>query len=229
MNQTIQDFYARATKSGFSRDFQLRVTSFNINGASLFLDEDLVFIKTATLPGKTISVQTAPFMGLTFNVPGAVSYAGSGNWPIKFYADQSLDIRQILENAMTRTFGVETSSGNIFPRDLTSNSITLSLFDDQLTELRSYQLQGVFITDLGAISYNATGSGAIVEIEASIAYQYWVDSKMGVAGARGGIGGIANNIGGVLGNIGTTAATAAGVINRASSAIKSIGNIFGRR
>ena len=52
---------------------------------------------------------------------------------------------------------------------------------------------------------------------------------MGVAGARGGIGGIANNIGGVLGNIGTTAATAAGVINRASSAIKSIGNIFGRR
>ena len=76
MNQTIQDFYARATKSGFSRDFQLRVTSFNIGGASLFLDEDLVFIKTATLPGKTISVQTAPFMGLTFNVPGAVSYAG---------------------------------------------------------------------------------------------------------------------------------------------------------
>jgi len=229
MNQTIQDFYARATKSGFSRDFQLRVTDFNIGGAPLFLDEDLVFIKTATLPGKTISVQTAPFMGLTFNVPGAVSYSGSGSWPITFYADQSLDIRQKLENAMTRTFGVDTSSGNIFPRDLTGNSITLTLFDDQLNEIRSYQLLGVFITDLGAISYNATGSGAIVEIQASIAYQYWVDSKMGVAGARGGIAGTANNIGGALGNIGTAASTVGGVINRASSAIKAIGSIFGGR
>jgi len=224
MNQTIQDFYARATKSGFSRDFQLRVTNFNIGGVSLFEDEDLVFIKTATLPGKTISVQTAPFMGLTFNVPGAVSYSGSGSWPIAFYADQNLDIRQKLENAMTRTFGVDSSSGNIFPRELTANSITLSLFDDQLNEIRSYTLLGAFITDLGAISYNATGSGAIVEIQASIAYQYWVDSQMGVAGARGGLA----DLGGRLGTIGTAAATVGGVINRASSAIRAITNIFGR-
>lgn len=224
MNQTIQDFYARATKSGFSRDFQLRVTNFNIGGVSLFEDEDLVFIKTATLPGKTISVQTAPFMGLTFNVPGAVSYTGSGNWPITFYADQNLDIRQKLENAMTRTFGVDTSSGNIFPRELTGNSITLSLFDDQLNEIRSYQLLGVFITDLGAISYNATGSGAIVDIQASIAYQYWVDSQMGVAGARGGLA----DLGSTLGTLGRGAANVGGIINRASSAIKAITNIFGR-
>jgi hypothetical protein len=48
---------------------------------------------------------------------------------------------------------------------------------------------------------------------------------MGVGGGRGGIAGLANT----LGSIGTAAATVGGVINRASSAIKAIGNIFGRR
>jgi len=185
MNQTIQEFYYQASQRGFSRDFQLRVTDIQINGQQLLSEEDLVFLKTASLPGKTVTVQQAPYMGLSFNVPGATTFDGSNSWAVTFYADQALDIRGILENSMMESFDHNTSTGDISPRNLSQNKIQLTLFDDQLNPIRSYDLLGAFVTNIGAISYNVTGAGAIQEITTTIAYQYWQPGGIGIATGLG--------------------------------------------
>ena len=71
-NQNITNFYKVATQKKFSRDFQLRVSSFIVNnGTDLFGEDDLVYIKSASLPARRIENIQAPYMGLNFNVPGA--------------------------------------------------------------------------------------------------------------------------------------------------------------
>ena len=179
MNQTIQDFYQQATARNFSRDFQLRITGFQVNGIDQIGEEDLVFLKTATLPGKTIAVQNAPFMGLNFNIPGTVAYDGSNAWAVTFYCTQDFNLRNMLEASMANTFDQETSIGDMAPRPLESYKIQLTLMDDQLNPVRTYELLGCFITNLGPISYNLTGSGAVQEITATIAYQYWATGELG--------------------------------------------------
>ena len=61
---SIQDFYATAKRYEFARDFQFRVRTLGP-----FTESDLLYVTTASLPGKEISNQPVPFMGLEFNIP----------------------------------------------------------------------------------------------------------------------------------------------------------------
>jgi hypothetical protein len=170
--QTIRDFYTNATNVGFARDFQFRITSFNVNGVTL-QDQDLVFLKTASLPGKSISTTTAPFMGLDFQIPGTVKFDNNNAWNVTFYCTQDYNLRSMLEDSITDTFDETQSYGNMEPRDLNQNIINLSLIDDQLNEIKVYTLLGAFITKIDDIAYDLTKSGGIQEVKATIAYQYW--------------------------------------------------------
>jgi len=76
MGQGLQDFYQQAQKRGFSRDFQFRVVQI---GGSKLKDEDLVLIKTTSLPGRDMQIQQVIFMGVTFNIPGSPIFTGSDN------------------------------------------------------------------------------------------------------------------------------------------------------
>ena len=171
-NQRISDFYREATSRGFARDFQFRLTSFVVNGQELS-DSDMVFLKTASLPSKTISTIPAPFMGLDFQVPGTVKFDGNAGWPVKFYCTQDYGIREFLEQATLGTFDQETSTGDMEPRGLYTDFIKMSLIDDQMNEIRSYTLLGAFITKIDEIGFDLTKGGGIQEVGASIAYQYW--------------------------------------------------------
>lgn len=228
MNQTIQTFYQEAASRNFARDFQLRITSFIVNGVQQMNEEDLVFLKTATLPGKTISVQNADFMGLKFNIPGSVQFDGSNNWQTTFYCTQDYRLRDMLEASMLDSFDQESSTGNLEPRDLEGYKIVLSLLDDKLDTVREYHLHGCFVTNLGAVNYNVGGAGAIQEIQASIAYQYWTsNTDTGISHGRGGIRiGGSISIGGRRGGI---TIGAGGVLGRATSILGQIGGLFGGR
>jgi len=226
INQTIQDFYQQASTRNFARDFQLRITSFIVNGIDQIRDEDLVFLKTAQLPGKSISVQTAPFMGLNFNVPGAVQFDGTNSWAVAFYCTQDYNLRKLLEYSMGDTFDQESSTGNMEPRSLQQSKIVVALLDDKLNPIRSYELLGCFVSNVGPISFNTTGGGAIQEVTANIAYQYWVAEDLG--GGQGVARGIrttgetVRGIGGVISGVG-------GTIGRIGSILGQIGGIFGPR
>ena len=173
-NQNITNFYKVATQKKFSRDFQLRVSSFIVNnGTDLFGEDDLVYIKSASLPARRIENIQAPYMGLNFNVPGAATYPNSNSWSVTFYADQALELRQRLESIMSSTFSPFNNANNITVPG-PENVIDLMLLDDQMNQLSVYTLFGAYVTELGAIDYKMTGNGAIQEIKATVAYQYWV-------------------------------------------------------
>ncbi len=58
--QTIQDFYRGASARDFSRDVQFRVLSISPQGTTIKFDEnDIVYARTATLPGRAIQAVNA--------------------------------------------------------------------------------------------------------------------------------------------------------------------------
>jgi hypothetical protein len=204
-NQGIQDFYYQAQTRGFARDFQFRITQFKVNDGIILSPADLVFLKTANVPSKTITTVQAPFMGLDFQIPGTVKFDGNANWPVKFYCSQDYNIRNTLESAMYDTFDHQTSTGRAMtPRDLRGNIIEMALVDDQLNPIRTYTLYGAFVTKIEDIGYDLTKNGGIQEVGASIAYQYWESTPTtGIAVGIDirGIGGVGGVIGGAVSSI----------------------------
>ena len=77
VRQTISDFYRVAQERDFSRDFQFRVLNIqNDDGSVAITEDDLVYAKGGSIPGRTINVTDVPYMGLNFKVPGAATYSG---------------------------------------------------------------------------------------------------------------------------------------------------------
>lgn len=206
-NQGIQDFYYQAQTRGFARDFQFRITQFKVNDGIILGPADLVFLKTANVPSKTIAAISAPFMGLDFQIPGTTQFDGNKSWPVKFYCSQDYNIRNTLETAMYDTFDHQTSTGRAMaPRDLRGNIIEMALVDDQLNPIRTYTLYGAFVTKINDIGYDLTKNGGIQEVDATIAYQYWEstpNSGIAIGVSIGGVGaiGTAGGIGGAVGNL----------------------------
>lgn len=220
-NQGIQDFYYQAQTRGFARDFQFRITQFKVSDGLILGPADLVFLKTANVPSKTISTISAPFMGLDFQIPGTTQFDGNKNWPVKFYCSQDYNIRNTLEVAMYDTFDHQTSTGRAMsPRDLRGNIIEMALIDDQLNPIRTYTLYGAFITKIDDIGYDLTKNGGIQEVGASIAYQYWEStpsSGVAIGISVRGIGSIGGGIGGAVSNL--AGSVARNVTNKAISKI----------
>jgi hypothetical protein len=165
MAEGIINFYNVATQKEFARDFQFRVDSFGP-----LTKDDLVYLRTANLPAKTISNQTVPYMGLVFNVPGSVLYTGSESWGVTFLADEAMNIRSKLEAWQTEIFDVNTSSGKYgVPQEICS----ISLLDKEFKAIRKYNLIGCYLVGLEALAYDIKGSGKPQEFNATLAYQYW--------------------------------------------------------
>ena len=116
--QTIQNFYTQAQTKDFARDNLFRVLNISFGeGTTISFDEDdLVYAKTASLPGKEITSQALPYMGLNFNVPGVAKYTGSDGYTITFRCDESYDLRNrflTLVNILSQFFFEEPLS-NIY-------------------------------------------------------------------------------------------------------------------
>jgi hypothetical protein len=170
MAQTITDFYRVAQQRGFSRDYMLRVLEI---GDARFNEDDFLYITTKQLPNRTIANQTAPYMGLVFNVPGTAVYAGSDAWVATFRNDIRGDIRSKFEAWQRQDiFDDQSSTGNInVPGP--DRYIVLQQVDDKLVPQNTYKLWGVYIKELGTVAYDAQGNGALTTFEATLAYQYW--------------------------------------------------------
>jgi hypothetical protein len=175
VNQLIQDFYRVAQTREFARDYNFRVLSINTGGASTveFDDNDLVYVKTATLPERAITNVTVPYMGLNFNVPGNAVYPGSDAYTLTFYADAQSQIRQKFEQWSQDVFNDGTSTGNYFSPKQTA-VIDLVQLDNQMNKVAQYQLVGVSVRNVGALAYNISeGTGNTIEFTATISYHYW--------------------------------------------------------
>lgn len=171
MAQTIQDFFRVAQQRGFSRDFMMRVTSI---GEDTFNEDDFVYITTKQLPGRNITNQAVPYMGLPFNVPGTVTYPGSEGWGVTFRNDLKGIIRKKLESwQIGKVFDDQTSIGDLSVRG-TDKLIQLEQLDDKQNVVNTYKLYGVYVQAIGAVEgYDATAAGAPTTFTATLAYHYW--------------------------------------------------------
>lgn len=182
VNQLIQDFYRVSREREFARDFNFRVLQINTGNAVnqagqpiIFNDDDLVYVKTATLPERAITNVPVPFMGLNFNLPGNATYPGSEGYSLTFYADAQSNIRQKFEEWSIFTFNDQNSTGQ-YLTPTPQSYITLVQLDNQMNRIPGgeYTLIGVSPRSVGALSYNiAAGTGETVEFTATLAYHYF--------------------------------------------------------
>jgi len=179
-NQIITDFYRIASTRDFARDFNFRVVSIGTGGATdaagqtiIFNEDDLVYVKTATLPERAITNVPVPYMGLNFNLPGNAVYPGSEGYSLTFYADAQSKIRQKFEDWSRYTFDDQTSTGEyLTPKQ--SSVINLVQLDNKLNRIADYSLIGASPRSVGALSYSiAAGTGQTIEFTATIAYHYF--------------------------------------------------------
>lgn len=215
MGQGLQDFYFQAQRRNFARDFQLRVVQI---GGSALSDSDFVMIKSTTLPGRDMSTHKVPFMGVDFKLPGAPIFMGSDGWNVKFHATQDFLIRNEFERLQLEMFDEQATGavGKGGKGDLSmpgfDRVIQLDLIDDKLKTIRSYYLVGCFIKSISDINYNLQGTGAPVEFDAVLAYQYWTRSPSGIApNIFDKIGDIANTVGKVTNALGGAARSIGGI------------------
>lgn len=179
VNQNIQNFYRVAADRDFSRDFLFRVTAMNLPGAGSMEESQLVYAKTASLPGRTIANVAVPYMGLNFNVPGSVSYSGAEGYTIVFYLDAESKLREYFETASRALFDDATSTGGYGTPDETY-FIELTQLNKDLSPVEGgvYKLVGTSIRAINDISYSmAAGTGQTLELTATIAYHYYVDPR----------------------------------------------------
>lgn len=169
MAQNIADFYRSVQQRDFARKFQFRITQLaNTN----FNEDVLVYVESASLPGREIVNVEVPFMGLNFNVPGTARYPGSSEYAVRFRCDANYDIRTVLENATFNTFddGASTGDYNIARN---SSVIVLNLLNKNGGTIRQYTLYGAYVKTVGAMGYELGDNGQIQTIDTTLAYQYW--------------------------------------------------------
>lgn len=175
MPQNIRDFYRVAQQKDFARLFQFRVTQI---GRTLLTEKDLVYLETASLPGRAINNVQVPYMGLGFNVPGTASYPGSDNYAVTFRCDAGYDLRSKLEQELFRVFNDDTSTGDYrIPGPDSILQFNLFTggndFEQAPTTVRIYRLYGVYVKSIEPVQYDIKDNGALSMINASLAYQYW--------------------------------------------------------
>ena len=176
--QDIQNFYTRARTADFARNNLLRITAISpgTGGAGVnFTPNDLVYLTTANMPARTINNVPVPFMGLSFNVPGTVSFPGSNAWNVTFRCSADFNIRSILDRWSTNTFDQMTTNGRYQLGD--TGTLDLMAYDTTGAEAYGLRLEGVYCVTVGAMAFNTTDAGAVVTVEATLGYQYWTKTS----------------------------------------------------
>jgi len=184
-SQTIRNFYSIAAAADFSRDFLFRVGALRTPRLVLG-EEELVYVRTAALPGRNIANIEVKYMGLSFNTPGGVTYPNSGAYSLEFYCDQGSTLRERLIEESRATFDDATSTGE-YNTAGPDSYIVLYQLDKQLSPVTKYTLHGASIRDVSEISYEISdGTGAYKTFTTTFAYHYFTNEFPPDAAAGGG-------------------------------------------
>lgn len=172
VKQTIQDFYKVLQTKDMARNYNFRVLDVSNKGVSVFTEDDLVYVQSASVPGKTNNPISVPYSAFTFRIPGGISYTGSDGYSLTFYLNQQGTSRIALENWLEETFNDANSTGDgILHNDST---ITLAQLDNEFEIVRTYKLFGVFPVNVAELSYEiASADAGIITFQAQFAYQFF--------------------------------------------------------
>jgi hypothetical protein len=171
----IREFYSKAVKSQFLRDFNFRLMQINTDALALSSDE-IIYATSNVLPARTITNHTVQFMGMNMNYAGVNQYDSSSSYSVKFFMDANGSMRQKLEKASRTIFNDTYSTGDYRVPGL-DNVISLVLVDSKLEPMITYNLVGAQFRNIGAITMDyTTGDGKLVTCDCTIAYQWYTVS-----------------------------------------------------
>jgi hypothetical protein len=167
----IENFYDAAISNDFARKNLFRVINL---GGQTFSTNELLYMTTLSLPGRSITNVPVPFMGLSFNVPGTAQYPNSNAWQVTFRVPQNLSVRRKLEDWSRRVFDDANSTGSYsIPSKDASNQVSICLLDKAGNPIRTYTLFGAYCVTVGDLALDISSAGELVEQQATLAYQYW--------------------------------------------------------
>ena len=185
MAVNILDFFNVASQKQFSRDFFMRVRQITVQGITLNGENELVYAKTASLPGRDIEDKPINYSGQIFHANGRAVYPGSDSYAIEFYMDQDLDLRKKLERVSRSTFNHETTSGALcMPGE--DSYIILDILKAPCGQgnvgggawvtAETIKLVGVNIRTIGEVAYQiADGTGEIMSLPVTFSYHWYED------------------------------------------------------
>jgi hypothetical protein len=187
MPVNIENFFNQASQKQFARDFLFRVKQINITGLSLNGETDLLYARTASLPGRDIENKVVNYSGQAFNIPGKSTYPGAESYSIEFFADQGMDLRTKFERASRILFNNEDTTGNIcMPGN--ESIITLDVLQipcqrgvnvtsgGSLEVIKTIELVGASLRTISPMEYSiADGTGEILNLTATFAYHFYRD------------------------------------------------------
>lgn len=165
------DYFRVMQDRDFLRQHQYRIDGINFEGYSLNSD-DLVYMRTAEIPNRTVNQVNVPFMGLNYNVPGTVQYQGT--MQVTFYSDQPQRIRALFE-AMSYAAFDERYSGGAYTVSQ-QNVLSFYTYDNRgpdESRTTGYELIGIYPTVVGNMAMDTTTNGSTQNFTATIAYQFW--------------------------------------------------------
>jgi hypothetical protein len=179
----INTFFNVAVQKQISRDFFLRVKQIRAVGLDLDGENELVFARTAALPGRDIENKVVNYSGQQFNLNGKSTYPGSESYAIEFYHDQDLDLRKKLERISRATFDNETTTGQMCMPGPESYMILDVLkipcgLGNQggqgLQVVDTIKLIGVNLRTIGEVGYQiADGTGEILTLATTWSYHFY--------------------------------------------------------
>lgn len=171
MAQDLKTYFQTLQQRDFLRSMQFRVNTLTYRGVSLLTEQDMVYIKTGSLPGRSVAPISVPYMGLNFKVPGTAQYGDS--YQVTFYCDNGLTIKNLFEGLQMAVFDDRKSFGNYNTQG--GDRIAFSTFNQNGVEniTSGYELVGIFPTQIGDIAMDTTANGGTVDLPITFAYSYW--------------------------------------------------------
>ena len=185
MPTTINDFFNVASQKQFSRDFLARIKQISIAGLELNGEDELVYARSASFPGRNIENKVVNYSGQQFNLGGKSTYPNSEGWSVEFYHDQNFELRKKMERASRIAFDNETTTGQLCMPGVDSYIImdVLAIPCQQgpnitsggsLEVIDSLKFVGVGIRDIGDIQYQiADGTGEILNFPVTFSYHWY--------------------------------------------------------
>jgi hypothetical protein len=167
---TILNFYNTAKNREFARKFMFRVITLGP-----FTTEDLIYITTAKMPGRTIVAKEVKFAGYPLQLPGAVTVENA-SWEVTFRCDEAHNIRRRALAWQDEIFSIQ-KTGEKFGTPSIQSGVFQYLTKEREKPHGFITLHGIFPTKVGDVEYDITDDGEVATFPVTFAYQFWTDSN----------------------------------------------------
>jgi len=130
-------------------------------------------VKATSMPASTIAPITVPFRGRQLQIAGDRTF---DPWSVTVINDTDFNVRNSFEQWMNGINQHQENTGLTQPSSYMADMIVEQLDKDGTTK-KTYNIRGVFPTNLGAIELSYDSENAIEEFEVEMQVQYWESDK----------------------------------------------------